>query len=154
MTQYTNYAQMNAMTVTGRIIRSNAVDGKNGEFLSVQVASTLTTDGQTMKITFTDNAGLLSLFKLGHLDKGRMVTLTGHLAEIKATYTNDAGEEVLSDWPEVVMTGVVIPTGGLGPKPADKTIAKRGKVIVKRSVAKSDAAAPVDAAPAVEEMPY
>ena len=57
------------------------------------------------------------MFKLGHLDKGRLVTLTGHMSQIKASYTNANGDEVLSDWPEVVLTGVQIPTGGLGPKP-------------------------------------
>ena len=146
--EFTNYAQFNTMTVTGRIVRSTAVNGQNGEFLSVQVASTMTNDGQTMKVSFTDNAGLLSLFKLGHLDKGRLVTLTGHMSQIKASYTNANGDEVLSDWPEVVLTGVQIPTGGLGPKPnADRTATKAGKVIVKRTVSKSDVEAPIDAAP-------
>ena len=146
--EFTNYAQMNTLCVTGRIVRSGVHAGPKGEFLSVQVASTMTNDGQTMKVSFTDNAGLLSLFKLGHLDKGRLVTLTGHMSQIKASYTNANGDEVLSDWPEVVLTGVQIPTGGLGPKPnADRTATKAGKVIVKRTVSKSDVEAPIDAAP-------
>ena len=146
--EFTNYASFNTCTFAGRIVRSTLVNGKNGEFVSVQVASTMTTDGQTAKVSFTDNQGLLSLFKLGHLDKGRMVTLTGHLSEIKASYTNADGEEVLADWPELVMTGVQIPTGGLGPKPnADRPVTKAGKVVIKRSGAKPEEAAPVDAAP-------
>ena len=152
MSDYTNYAQFNTVTFTGRIVRSGIHTGQNGEFLSVQVASTMTNDGQTAKVSFTDNAGLLSLFKLGHLDKGRQITLTGHLSQVKATYTDSDGNEVLSDWPELCLTGVQIPTGGLGPKPnADRPASKAGKVVIKRKgTAPTEQAAPVDAAP----MPY
>ena len=140
MSEFTNYAQLNTVTVTGRIVRSGVHTGQNGEFLSVQVAHTMTTDGQTAKVSFTDNAGLLSLFKLGYLDKGRLVTLTGHLSQVKATYTDANGDEVLSDWPELCLTGVQIPTGGLGPKPnADRPASKAGKVVIKRKGAVSHA---------------
>jgi hypothetical protein len=155
--EYTNYANFNVVTVTGRIVRSGIANGQYGEFLSVQIATTLTKDGQTAKVTFTDTGSLKSLFEAGHLGTGRQVTVTGHLAEIKSTYEEN-GETVLSTWPELHLANVQILDGGLGAKPKSDTGATNKRVVVKRKVAGADAPAPVDQAPAMagttEEMPY
>ena len=155
MSDYTNYANFNVVTVTGRIVRSGIANGKYGEFLSVQMATTLTTDGQTAKVTFTDTGSLKKLFEAGHLGQGRQITLTGHLAEIKSTYEEN-GETVLATWPELHLTNVQILDGGLGAKPKSGTEGATNKrVVVKRKVAGAEAPAPVDQAPKVEaEMPY
>jgi len=154
--EYTNYASFNCVNFAGRIIRSGLFKGQYGEFLSVQLASTLTKDGQVAKITFTAKEGeaVFKMFENGLLDKGRQVTLTGHLAGIEATYEEN-GETLLSSWPELKLTNVTILDGGLGAKPASQTTKGAKTVVVKRKVASSEAPAPVDEAPKVTaEMPY
>ncbi len=115
---YTNYAQFNTVTVTGRIFHSEVPKGR--DFLSVSVISTLTKDGQEVEFTFTNNNGLKALFEKGFLNKGRVVTITGHIATCGETYTK-GGETLLKRRPEIHMTGVQILDGGLGADPSKKT---------------------------------
>ena len=152
--QMTNYSQFNALTVTGRIVRSAAVDGANGRFLSVELASTATKDGQVVKYTFTNNNGLLSLFDKGHLDKGRQLTVTGHIAEVVAVYTDKkTGETVLMDWPEIKLIGATVLEGGLGAKPAsDSAVKPAAKTRVVRRPSQQET--PVDETPALTEQPF
>ena len=152
MSHMTNYSQFNALTVTGRIVRSAAVDGANGRFLAVELASTATKDGQVIKYTFTNNNGLLSLFDKGHLDKGRQLTVTGHIAEITSVYTDKNGDAVLMDWPEVKLIGATVLEGGLGAKPAADTAAKPAAKT--RVVRRPKQDTPVDATPALTEQPF
>ena len=48
---YTNYAQFNTMTVTGRITNAEIKSGKNGEFLSVSLIHVLQKDADEVTIT-------------------------------------------------------------------------------------------------------
>ena len=125
MTEFTNYAQFNNITVTGRIAKAAIQSGKNGEFFAATVLTTLTTNGQTAAFNFLDSSGLMALFNSGYLPVGRQVTLSGHIAEMKETYTNKQGALVQTS-PQIRLTGVTIPDGGLGPMPARKTATAAG----------------------------
>ena len=145
MTEYTNYASFNTFTVQGRILHSEIKSGKYGDFLSVSAISTLVRDGAEVTITFTDNAGLLALAQKGHLDKGRMVTLTGRLGGVSETYVNKQGEVQMRQRPEITMTQVSILDGGLGAKPR---VEGRNTVTPGQVVRNSEAQQPeVDQAP-------
>jgi len=138
---YTNYAQFNTVSVTGRIFHSEIVN-KNGGFLSVSVISTLSEDGQEVEFTFTNSNGLMALANKGGLPNGRIVTLTGHITTCSETYEKN-GETLLLKRPKIHMTGVQILDGGLGPIPnKDVNIASNNvrKVSTKKS-------APVDSTP-------
>ena len=136
--QFTNYAQLNTVTVKGRIAKSEIVQGKKGEFLSITVLTTLTTDGQTAAFNFLDSAGLMALAGKGYLPVGREITITGHISLVKETYTNKDGAIQMQKSPQLSLTNVVIPDGGLGPMPADKSAASNK--VVKAPVRPMDAA--------------
>ena len=116
MTQ-TRYAQFNTLTVTGRIYNADLVEGANGEFLSVSVISTATKDGEDLVYTFTNNNGLLALYRKGMFCKGREVTITGHIAGIKTAYRTADGAVKLLKKPQVRLVGVTVLDGGLGRMP-------------------------------------
>ena len=148
----TRYAQFNTLTVTGRIFNAEIVDYNDEQFLSCAVISTATKDGQDLVYTFTNSNGLMSLHQKGYFDRGRLVTITGHIAGVSEVYTNKQGEARVRTRPEVKLTGVNVLDGGLGPAPADK------KVIIKvgtpaNEMTKEPAMAGVAAAPAVDEAP-
>ena len=146
MTEYTNYASFNTFTVQGRIFHSEVKTGQYGDFLSVNVISTLVKDGAEVIITFTDNADLLSLAQKGHLDKGRMVTVTGRLNGVSEVYTNKQGEPQQRRRPEIAMKQVSILDGGLGAKPREegRTTVTPNQVV---NAVKADAEVAVDQAP-------
>lgn len=149
--QYTNYASFNTLTIQGRISYSEVKSGRNGEFLTVTVISTLVRDGAETDIQFTDSQGLLNLFKAGYLRAGAVVTLTGRLNGISETYVNKDGELQMRQRPMIDLTQVQIMTGGLGPIPQ-----KDAKNNTRRANVRPQAAAqqaPVDQAPAVEAAP-
>ena len=43
-TQMTAYAQLNSLTLTGRVFATKVVDGKNGKFLAVTVITNIAND--------------------------------------------------------------------------------------------------------------
>jgi hypothetical protein len=89
----------------------------------------------------------MKLFLAGGLDKGRMVTLVGHIKSVAETYTNASGEVVMLKRPQINLIEVTIPTGGLGATPRAEGTAKRAVgAVVRPSDAKP-------ATPAVEEAP-
>ena len=145
---YTNYAQFNTVSVTGRIFHSEIVN-KNGGFLSVSVISTLSEDGQEVEFTFTNSNGLMALANKGGLPNGRIVTLTGHITTCSETYEKN-GETLLLKRPKIHMTGVQILDGGLGPIP-NKEVSNASNNVRKVSIKKS---APVDAAPEMVKAAY
>ena len=124
MATQTRYAQFNTLTVTGRIFNAEVVKGKDGEFLSVSVISTATKDGEDLVYTFTNNNGLLALHKKGMFNKGREVTITGHIAGIRTAYPTKQGEVKLLQRPEVRMIGAQVLEGGLGRMPQEATKTK------------------------------
>jgi len=145
---YTNYAQFNTVSVTGRIFHSEIVN-KNGGFLSVSVISTLSEDGQEVEFTFTNSNGLMALANKDGLPNGRIVTLTGHITTCSETYEKN-GETLLLKRPKIHMTGVQILDGGLGPIP-NKEVSNASNNVRKVSTKKS---APVDAAPGMVKAAY
>ena len=119
-TSNTRYAQFNSLTVTGRILNAEVVDGRNGEFLSVTLISTATKDGADLSYTFRDSDALLKLNRAGNFNTGREVTIIGHISNVSEVYTTQTGEVRMRKRPQVDLVGVSVPTGGLGRKPSDQ----------------------------------
>ena len=150
MAQQTNYAQFNAVTVTGRVFHVEKVQYNGSEFLAVTLITTLTNDGQEVLFTFNNSNGLLSLYNSGYLAKGRQLTVTGHIAGATETYTDKEGQVVLKQRAELKLTGAQVLDGGLGPAPTtDAPASRKTATLVRPSQAR--ASAPTDEAPAVEE---
>ena len=143
---YRDFANFNTFTVAGRITNSEIANGKNGEFLAVTIVSHALNDDEGMTVTFNDSQGLMSLFNDGWLPAGRMVTVTGHIAYVSETYTDQKTSEVkLLKRPRIHLVDAAIPTGGLGPLPKSAAPTRKVGVTVVR---------PSDATkPAVEEAP-
>ena len=146
-TQLRSYAQFNSLTVTGRIQFAKKVNGRKGDFLSVTVITNFLNDDEGYTIDFLDSDNLLSLFEQGYLPVGRQVTLTGHVDSFGQTYTDtNTGELVMLKRPQMKLSSVTIPTGGLGPMPKAYTEQRRQNVVVRPSAA-------TQAEPAVDEVP-
>ncbi|MDA7436486.1 hypothetical protein N8654_02250 [Synechococcus sp. AH-601-B19] len=104
-------------------------------------------DDEGVVVNFTNSNGLMKLFKAGGLDKGRMITLVGHIKSVAETYTNSAGEVVMLKRPQINLIDVTIPTGGLGATPkAEGTVKRAVGAVVRPSDAKP-------ATPVVDEVP-
>ena len=145
-TQLRSYAQFNTFTVTGRIQYAKTVSGKRGDFLAVTVITNFLNDDEGYTIDFNDSEGLLSLFEQGYLPVGRQVTLTGHVDSFGQTYVDPkTGEHVMLKRPQMKLSGVSIPQGGLGPMPKAYTEERR-TTIVRPSAARQSQ-------PAVDEVP-
>ena len=146
-TQLRSYAQFNSLTVTGRIQFAKKVNGRKGDFLSVTVITNFLNDDEGYTIDFLDSDNLLSLFEQGYLPVGRQVTLTGHVDSFGQTYTDtNTGELVMLKRPQMKLSSVTIPTGGLGPMPKAYTEQRRQNVVVRPSAALQEQ-------PAVDEVP-
>ena len=149
-TEFRSFAQFNSFTVAGRINHAEVVDSKNGKFLAVTVITNCQNDDEGMTVTFNNSNGLLALFEKGFLPTGRMVTVTGHIAYVRETYTNkETGEVQMLKRPNIHLIDASIPTGGLGAMPADKsekTVRRVGTVV--RPAQASAKAAELDKAPA------
>ena len=146
----TRYSQFNALTVTGRIFNAEIVPGKDGkDFLSVSVISTATKDGTDVVYKFTNSNGLMSLHLDGWFNKGREVTITGHISDVSQVYTDrKTGEVKLRMYPEINLIGATVLEGGLGRMPADDN--KRANKPAAGTVIKMTAKPAVDETPAVE----
>ena len=156
-----NYAQFNQFQVDCRISNSEIVERKNGDrFLAVTAITNCLNDDDGMTITFNDSNGLMALFEKGWLPKGRQITLVGHVASIRETYTDaKSGEVRLLKRPTMHLVDAGIPTGGLGPMPnADRPATRRqGTTVVRPSDAnkQADSAAPfVDKTPTLQEQAF
>ena len=135
MTQYKTYAQFNTVSLTGRVFNAEVVDGKNGQFLSVTLITNLKDDDEGVTVTFNTSNGLLSLYNKGYLPNGRIVTVTGNLAEVSETYTDKEGTLKLRQRPQLHMVQVVSHVGPL-PKEASPSAARKGATVVRPSDAK------------------
>ena len=150
-TQLRSFANFNTLTIQGRINHAEIVDSKNGSFLAVTVISNCLNDDEGMTITFNSSNGLVGLFEKGYLPTGRMVTVTGHIAYVRETYTNSDGEVQLLMRPNIHLIDASILTGGLGAMPADKsekTVRRVGTVVRPAQASAKAAAAELDEAPA------
>lgn len=145
MTTQTRYSQHNVLTVFGRIYHAEIVENNGQRFLSVSVISTATTDGTEVVYKFTNSNGLLALHEDGFFNKGREVTVTGHIADVSQVYTErKTGEVRLLMYPQINLIGATVLEGGLGRVPTSETQANKpaaGTVIK------------MTAAPAVDETP-
>jgi len=155
---YKTYANFNQLVVDCRISNSEIVETQKGDrFLSVTAITNCLNDDDGMSITFTNANGLMSLFESGYLPKGRRITLTGHIAYVRETYTDaKSGETRLLKRPQVNLVDVAIPTGGLGPMPKDeaKPVRKVGTVVVRPSQAAAQSeSAEEPKAPFVDKTP-
>ena len=144
MTEYTNYSNFNALTITGRVSALKLLNGQYGESLAVTMISTMETDGEEVNITFSNKNGLMTMFKNGNLDVGRQLTVVGHISKIEQVYTDKASGEVrLLKRSRVALKQAQVLDGGLGPAPKkeDKQMPRTAGQVVKM--------APVDKAPAL-----
>lgn len=149
---YRAFASFNALTIAGRIFNSEIATNNGQEFLAVSVISNLMNDDNGVEVKFTNSNGLMKLFLAGGLNKGRMVTLVGHIKSVEFSYINKSGEVVPLQRPHINLVDVTIPTGGLGAMSKADAANKR---VVAGVVRPSDAKPAVDPTPAIAiEQPF
>ena len=96
MTQTTKtYANFNSATFQGRIFDATVASGQYGEFVAITVITNLSDDTDGVTVTFNNSNGLLALAKKGHLTKGRMVHVTGHISGMTEVYEKDGVTQLL-----------------------------------------------------------
>ena len=114
-TSYKTYAQFNTITITGRLSHAEVVEGNNGDYLAVTLISELTDGSEGVAVQFTTSNGLMSLFNSGYLNKGRMITVTGHLNKFEETYFNKkTGKRAILQRPRLTLGQAQVLHGGLG----------------------------------------
>jgi hypothetical protein len=89
------YANFNSSTFQGRIFDATVAEGKYGEFVAITVITNLSDDSEGVTVTFNNSNGLLALAKKGHLTKGRMVHITGHISGVTEVYEKDGMTQLL-----------------------------------------------------------
>mgnify|MGYP003323569546 CR=1 FL=1 len=147
MTEYTNYSNFNALTITGRVSSLKLLNGQYGEALAVTMISTLMTDGDEVTIEFTNKNGLMTMFKNGNLVKGMQLTVTGHVSKVECTYIDKkTGVMAALKRPRMTLQAATVFDGGLGPKPKEEVMPSTTNQVV--------ASAPVDAAPTLDEIAF
>ena len=112
--------------------------------LAVTMVTTLTKgDERGVNITFVNQSNLLALFTAGHLPKGRVITVTGHIEGVSETYEDKQGDLVIRKRPQIELGySAQILDGGLGALPKDEQQAKASagtKVVRKPAVDKTPA---------------
>ena len=124
MSDSKSYAQFNTLTITGRVYHTEIVNGQYGEFLAVTLMTELQDDGNSVCVQFNNTNGLLALAKKGWLNKGRRVTVTGHLKSFTELYFNkQLGKTKRLKNARLVLDKAVVFDGGLGPaKKADAEV--------------------------------
>lgn len=132
MSDYKTYASFNSLTITGRLSHAEEVDYQGKKWLSVTLLTELVDEGKTIAVTFNTTNGLYSLYKSGHLQNGRRMTVTGHLASFTELYFDTkAGKTKVLKRPVLHLTKAQVFDGGLGPaaKKAEDSGAAAGTVI-------------------------
>ena len=95
MTQTKTYANFNTATFQGRVFDATVTKGQYGEFVAITVITNLADDSEGVTVTFNNSNGLLALAKKGHLTKGRMVHVTGHISGVTEVYEKDGVTQLL-----------------------------------------------------------
>ena len=145
LSDYTAYANFNSFVATGRILDSKIVQTKSGnDMLAVTLVTTpVKGDERGVNITFVNQSNLLALFTAGHLPKGRVITVTGHIEGVSETYEDKQGDLVIRKRPQIELGySAQILEGGLGALPKDEQTAKAAagtKVVRKPAVDKTPA---------------
>jgi hypothetical protein len=121
------YASHNTFVVTGRVVDATVRCGKDGSpFLSVTMYHTPVDGDETgVQVNFTTSGSLLNFVEKGYALDKRMLTVTGHIGEVKSYYVDDAGDIQLLQRPHIKLLNAVVMQGGLGPAPAGKSAAKQ-----------------------------
>ena len=143
-TQSKTYANFNTCTFQGRVFDATVTKGQYGEFVAITVITNLSDDSDGVTVTFNNSNGLLSLAKKGHLTKGRMVHITGHISGVTEVYEKDGMIQLLKR-PRLMLdsnTAQLV----LGAMPKQDTPARpaNGTVVVKR--------VSEDATPSIKEV--
>jgi len=116
MSDRKSYALFNTLTITGRLSFAEVLEGNNGDYLSVTLISELTDGSEGISVSFTTSNGLMSLFNKGYLNKGRMITVTGHLNKFEETYFNkQTGKRAILQRPRLSLGQAQVLHGGMGP---------------------------------------
>ena len=116
MSDRKSYAMFNTLTITGRLSFAEVLEGNNGDYLSVTLISELTDGSEGISVSFTTSNGLMSLFNKGYLNKGRMITVTGHLNKFEETYFNkQTGKRAILQRPRLTLGQAQVLHGGMGP---------------------------------------
>ena len=125
MSEQRTYAQFNSLTITGRVSHAELVEGQYGEFLAVTLLTELKNDATAVAVQFNNTNGLLSLYKSGYLNNGRLVTVTGHLESFTELYFDKkSGKTKRLQRPRLQLSKAVVFDGGMGPgKKADEPVA-------------------------------
>ena len=137
--QFKTYADHNVVTFTGRVAAADLRQSKNGEFLSVALITNLVDDGIGVELRFNTSAGLLGFVKKNYQLRGRLLTITGHISGVEATYFDKQTEQtVMLKRPRLVLSNVTVMPGGIGAPPKSADTTKTTKVVVKPSQAKQE----------------
>ena len=116
MTEYRTYASFNVLTIAGRLSHAEVVEHNGNTWLSVTLLTELVDEGKTISVTFNNTNGLMSLYKAGHLQNGRRMTVTGHLSSFTELYFDKAaGKTKVLKRPVLHLVKAQILDGGLGP---------------------------------------
>ena len=118
MSEYKQYAQFNSLTITGRLSHAEIVEKGGDKWLAVTLLSNLVDEAEAVQVTFNTTNGLMSLFQKGYLNKGRQVTVTGHIASVSELYLNkETGKRAVRKRPLIHLTKAQVFDGGLGAGP-------------------------------------
>ena len=110
------YAQFNSLTITGRVSHAELATNNGTEFLAVTLLSNLVDDAEAVQVTFNTTNGLMSLYKSGWLNNGRLVTVTGHVASVSEVYFDKKQQKpAVRKRPLIHLTKAQVFDGGLGP---------------------------------------
>ena len=149
-TQSKTYANFNTCTFQGRVFDATVTKGQYGEFVAITVITNLSDDSDGVTVTFNNSNGLLSLAKKGHLTKGRMVHVTGHISGVTEVYEKDGMTQLLKRPRLMLDSNTAQLVLGAMPKQDAPSRPANGTVVVKRvsedatpTVSEEEAAAPL-----------
>ena len=132
MTQTKTYANFNTCTFQGRVFDATVATGQYGEFVAITVITNLSDDTEGVTVTFNNSNGLLALAKKGHLTKGRMVHVTGHISGVTEVYEKDGVTQLLKRPRLMLDSNTAQLVLGAMPKQDAPQRAVAGTVVVKR----------------------
>jgi len=145
-----SYANFNSATFQGRIFDASIATGQYGEFVSITVITNLADKSDGVTVTFNSSNGLLALAKKGHLTRGRMVHITGHISGMTEVYEKDGMVQLLKRPRLTLDSNTAQLVLGAIPK-ADGPTAPTKVVTVKRTVEATEDPTPEVAATAAPE---
>ena len=126
------YANFNSCTFQGRVFDATVANGQYGEFVAITVITNLSDDTEGVTVTFNNSNGLLALAKKGHLTKGRMVHVTGHISVVTEVYEKDGVTQLLKRPRLTLDSNTAQLVLGAMPKQDAPQRAVAGTVVVKR----------------------